>query len=166
VLLAPEGIASLTARRRPCGGTEPAVIIDLDNGPAAFSPDSAGTPAPGLANALARLREAGVVVLWISGTDANRVNDVADALRRTGLDPTGRDPLLLALSEDDRKQTMREEANEDVCVVAIAGDRRADFDELFDYLRSPDAAAGLDALVGSGWFITPVPLATVPPRTE
>ena len=165
-LLSPEGISRLTALRRPCGGNEPAVIVDLDNGPAAFSPEGAGPPSPGLAEGLARLREAGVVVLWISRADANRVNGVAEALRRSGLDPAGRDPLLLVLDEDDRKQTMRVEANEDVCVVAIAGDQRADFDELFDYLRNPDAATGFESLIGSGWFVTPAPLATAPAGTE
>ena len=165
-VLAPAGVRNLAAQRRPCGGTEPAVIIDLDNGRDAFSPEGANTPSPGLSSALARLRDAGFVVLWISSADANRVDDVAAALRRTGLDPEGRDPLLLALNEDDRKQTMREEANENLCVVAVAGDRRADFDELFDYLRNPDAAAGLDSLIGSGWFITPVPVASGPRGTQ
>jgi hypothetical protein len=157
-LLSTEGIASLAARRRACGSTQPAVVIDLDHGPTAFSPESAGPPSPGLVEALARLREAGVVVLWISGADANLVAEVAEALRRTGLDPAGRDPLLLTLGEDDRKQTLREEANEDLCIVAIAGDQRTDFDELFDYLRNPDAAAGFEALIGSGWFVVPAPL--------
>lgn len=159
-LLAPEAVLSLTPQRRPCGGTEPAVIIDLDHGPAAFFPENAGLPSRRLAEGLSRLRDAGIVVLWISSADANRVSDVADVLRRTGLDPQGRDPLLLVLKEDDRKQTIREEANEDVCVLAIAGDRRADFDELFDYLLDPDAAAGLEKLIGSGWFIVPPPVST------
>jgi hypothetical protein len=159
-LLAPEGSASLAARRRTCGNTQPAVVIDLDHGPTAFSPQSAGPPTPGLIEALARLREAGVVVLWMSGADANLVAEVGEALRRTGLDPAGRDPLLLTLGEDDRKQTLREEANEDLCIVAIAGDQRTDFDELFDYLRNPDAAAGFESLIGSGWFVTPAPLAS------
>ena len=165
-LLAPDGIASLAARRRTCGNTQPAVVIDLDHGPTAFSPQSAGPPSPGLVEALARLREAGVVVLWISGADANLVAEVGEALRRTGLDPAGRDPLLLTLGEDDRKQTLREEANEDLCIVAIAGDQRTDFDELFDYLRNPDAAAGFESLIGSGWFVTPAPLASAPAATE
>lgn len=165
-LLAPEGISSLMPHMRPCGGREPAVIIDLDEGPAAFSPESATTPSPGLAEGLARLREAGFVVLWISGAGANRVTAIGEALRRAGLDPEGRDPILLVMNEDDRKQSMREEANKDVCVLAIAGDQRADFDELFDYLRTPDAAVGLERLIGSGWFITPLPLASAPTGTE
>jgi hypothetical protein len=133
-------------------------VVDLDDGQAAFAPASAGLPSPGLAEGLARLREAGVVVLWVSQAHANDVRKVADALQLSGLDPTGRDPLLLVRNDSDRKQTLRQEANLDVCVIAIAGDRRGDFDELFDYLRDPATAVGLEALIGSGWFIAPAPL--------
>jgi hypothetical protein len=63
--------------------------------------------------------------------------------------------LLLIRSAEDRKQLLRENANDDVCVVAIAGDRRGDFDELFDYLRNPGSAVGLYPMMGSGWFLVP-----------
>lgn len=161
-LLEPGAAAGLAERRLPCPEKQPAVIVDLDSGPAAFSPTGAGLPSPGLAEGLARLREAGVVVLWLSQADANQVREVADALLFSGLDPTGRDPLLLIRNDDDRKQTLRQEANLDVCVIAIAGDRRADFDELFDYLRDPGRALGLEGMIGSGWFIAPVPFAPAP----
>ena len=118
---------------------------------------NAGLPSPGLAEGLARLREAGVVVLWVSQASANEVRKVADALLLSGLDPTGRDPLLLMRNAEDRKQTLRLEANLDVCVIAIAGDRRGDFDELFDYLRDPAVARRPRAMLGSGWFIAPAP---------
>jgi predicted secreted acid phosphatase len=138
-------------------------VVDLDNGPTTFAPGTASLPAPGLAEALARLREAGIVVLWVSQIDANKVRAVADALQLSGLDPTGHDPLLLVRNRDERKQTLRLEANLDVCVIAIAGDRRGDFDELFDYLRNPDAALGLEGMIGSGWFIEPVPFGSPAP---
>jgi hypothetical protein len=111
---------------------------------------------------VARLREAGIVVLWVSQAHANQVREVADALVLSGLDPSGRDPLLLVRNEDDRKQTLRQEANLDVCVIAVAGDRRGDFDELFDYLRDPAAAVGLEVMMGAGWFIAPAPFAAAP----
>ncbi len=149
--------------RLPCRAVTPAVMIDLDAERTAFSPDSAAQPAPGLAEALARLRQAGVVVMWISQAEANRVSEIGEALRRSGLDPVGRDPLLLVRAPDERKQLMREDAGKSVCVLAIAGDRRGDFDELFDYLRVPGRAAGLDAMLGDGWFLTPLPLAPVAP---
>ena len=133
------------------------MIVDLDTETAPFAPGGTGVPAPGLAEGLARLREAGIVVLWVSQASANEVRKVADALLLSGLDPTGHDPLLLMRNAQDRKQTLRLEANLDVCVIAIAGDRRGDFDELFDYLRNPDAATGLEGMIGSGWFVAPAP---------
>ena len=94
-------------------------------------------------------------MLWISRLPADEVDRVAEALKSSGLDPTGRDPILLVRNEDERKQVLREEANETVCVVAIAGDRRADFDELFDYLRDRRLETAYDAQLGSGWFLVP-----------
>ncbi|MCA1661832.1 MAG: hypothetical protein LC648_06605 [Novosphingobium sp.] len=144
-------------RMRECRAETPAVVIDLDREGAPFAP--AAAPAdPALAADLARLREAGIVVLWLTALPADRVGEVAEALRASGLDPEGRDPLLLARNPDDRKQTLREDANRDVCVIAIAGDRKGDFDELFDYLRDPAAAVSLDSFLGAGWFLVPPPL--------
>ena len=40
----------------------------------------------------------------------------------------------------------------------MAGDDRADFDELYDYLRDPDGAITLEKMFGNGWFLTPPPL--------
>jgi len=39
------------------------------------------------------------------------------------------------------------------CIVDIAGDERADFDERFKYLRNPEAGAGLEPVIGDGWFL-------------
>jgi hypothetical protein len=161
-LLGPNAMTALQPRRLACPQKPPAVIVDLDTGAAPFTPGSTGLPSPGLAEGLARLRQAEIVVLWVSQASANDVRKVADALRLSGLDPTGRDPLLLMRNAADRKQTLRQEANLDVCVIAIAGDRRADFDELFDYLRDPATADGLETMLGSGWFIAPAPLDAAP----
>lgn len=148
----------LEPNRRPCASRHPAVIIDLDGGEARFEPDTGARAPAGLGAGLARLREAGIVVLWLSGLPASRVGEVAAAVRAAGLDPRGEDQFLLIRGSEDRKQILREEANEDVCVIAIAGDRRGDFDELFDYLRDPRSAIGLDAMLGNGWFLVPPPL--------
>lgn len=156
-LLAPNPLTAVPPPRLPCPQRPPAVIVDLDIEQATFVPGRTGLPSPGLAEDLARLREAGIVVLWLSQASANEVRGVADALKLSGLDPTGRDPLLLVRNAEDRKQTLRFEANLDVCVIAIAGDRHSDFDELFDYLRDPATAQGLETMVGSGWFIAPTP---------
>jgi hypothetical protein len=147
---------SLTApARRNCPAQRPAVVIDLDDGSAPFTPERL-TRAPGeIAEGLARLREAGITVLWISQLPASSVADVARALRTSGLDPQGQDQLLLVRNGEDRKQVLREDANRDVCTVAIAGDERSDFDELFDYLRNPGGAVGLYPMMGKGWFLVP-----------
>lgn len=153
-LLTPEAVVSFGTGKRPCVGREAAVVIDLDPGGAVFAPGPA-PPMPAIAAAIAQLRSAGVIVLWVSQASANDVAGVAAALQASGLDPTGRDPILLVRNAEERKQVLREEANATVCVVAIAGDRRSDFDELFDYLRDPRLETAYDAQLGAGWFIVP-----------
>ena len=157
-LLAPESAAMLLPRRLPCQADESAVILDLDQGDAAFTPGTAMQVAPGLTDGLARLRDAGIVVMWISRLDANHITEVADALKISGLDPDGADPILLLLGENNRKQLLRERVGETACVVALAGDQRSDFDEMFDYLRDPEASHDFDVMLGSGWFLAPAPL--------
>jgi len=154
-LLTSESALLFQPRTRPCSGREAAVAIDLDPGTGLFSPDASGQAPAEAAAAAAELREAGVIVLWVSQANANDVAGIAEALRSSGLDPTGRDPILLVRNEEERKQVLREEANETVCVVAIAGDRRGDFDELFDYLRDPRLETAFDAQLGAGWFLVP-----------
>ena len=154
-LLTADSAISFRTELRPCTAREPAVVIDLDPADAAFAPDSAGAALPAVAAAAARLREAGVIVLWVSQTSANEVAAVAEALQSSGLDPTGRDPILLVRNAEERKQVLREEANQTVCVVAMAGDERSDFDELFDYLRDPTLASMYDGQLGAGWFLVP-----------
>jgi len=140
---------------RDCRAPVPAVVIDLDPGSAIFDPRQPLSAPAGVPEGLVRLRAAGVVVLWISQLPASRAADVAQALRKARLDPGGIDQLLLIRNTDDRKQLLRGDALADVCIVAMAGDARHDFDELFDYLRQPDQAFGLDAMLGSGWFLVP-----------
>ncbi|MEO6387282.1 MAG: hypothetical protein ABIT16_04655 [Croceibacterium sp.] len=149
--------------RRPCTRRYPAVIVDLDPARSDFAPGAAASSPPGLAAGLARLRADNILVLWLTQLPASRVGEVSAKLRATGLDPDGKDQFLLVRGADDRKQVLREQANEDVCVIAIAGDRRGDFDELFDYLRDPDTPNGLDAMLGSGWFLLPPPLVAPTP---
>lgn len=158
VMLSQDAKLDLLPEREPCERAERAVVIDLDPGAAAFEPGVPLRAQPALADKLDVLRRAGILVMWISRQDPNRVGEIADALLRSGLDPTGRDPILLTLGDGDRKQTLREQAAEAACVIAIAGDERQDFDELFGYLRDPRMAMNFDSLVGAGWFLVPNPL--------
>lgn len=141
--------------RLKCRAAVSAVVIDLDEGPQTFAPERLAAAPAAVAEGLTKLREAGIVVLWISRLPAGRAGDVAQALRASRLDPQGQDQFLLLRKADDRKQVLREDSSKDVCIVAIAGDERGDFDELFDYLRNPGSAVGLYPMMGEGWFLVP-----------
>lgn len=145
---------------RECSVQPASVLIDLDPGQSAFDPEARKPAEPDLVRRLAALREMGVIIGWVSGHTADRAGMVRAALRQSGLDPDGRDELVLLRFPDERKQTRRDDFARSHCVLAIAGDEKADFDELFAYLRDPALALPLDRLIGAGWFIVPPPLAT------
>lgn len=150
--------ASLQPDRAQCGAGEPTVLIDLDPEGEIFDPTNARRAAPGLSSALAQLRASGVKVAWVSRNPQGQVGAIRTALNRSGLDLDNSDQLLLMRYPEDRKQTRREDLAAGSCLVAIAGDKRTDFDELFEYLLDPSAAATLDPLIGNGWFLIPQPL--------
>ena len=151
ILAAP---GSLAPNMTDCAILPPAVLIDLD--PAEEALDMASiTPDRALAQGLAALRMQNVEVFWISGESAAIAGTLRARLRETGLDPAARDGLLLMRRAEDRKQLRRKELSQTHCVVAIAGDQRSDFDELFAYLKDPEAATELDVLLGDGWFLVP-----------
>ncbi|WP_284123682.1 hypothetical protein [Parerythrobacter aestuarii] len=146
---------TLTPDRAACRSTSSAVLIDLDPVADKLDPTEPMTR-PALANALERLREGDVEVVWSTGLTADRAGEVREWLRRSELDSEGADRLLLLRYPEDRKQTRRNEAAQDSCLVAMLGDERADFDELFDFLKDPKAAFGLDKMLGAGWFLAPI----------
>lgn len=153
----------------PCGNLPPAVVIDLDDANAGLDPGLARTQAaerlraePGLAAELARLRAAGIAVLWLSDQGFEVDQAVYANLQASGLDAAGRDPLYAQMVPDDRKQGRRQEIASRYCVLAIAGDKRSDAEEAYDYLVRPELAAPLETLWDNGWFILPLPLRTVP----
>lgn len=155
-LLAEPGL--LTPERMECGGKPPAVILDLDPGKESFDPLAPATGNPRLAAALGELRERDVTVFWTSHLGESFEDALRSVLAQTGLDPQGQDRLLLLRSLDERKHTRRTEIAQTHCVVAMLGDERADFDELFHYLRQPETALRLDAMLGSGWYLAdPLP---------
>lgn len=131
---------------------EPAVLIDLDPGDEAFS-EGSPLPDPSVALSLKVLRSEGVTIAWISKNSAATADLVRDALNRSGLDPEAEDTLLLMRYPGDRKQTRRKEFAAETCLIAIAGDRRADFDELYDYITNRNAAIELETLINNGWFL-------------
>ncbi|MHA7820335.1 MAG: hypothetical protein ACX930_11875 [Erythrobacter sp.] len=155
--------ASLMPTRAPCGDAEPTVLIDLDPDGATFDPTNVPRAAPGLSGALAQMRAWGVKIAWISGNAQGQFGAIREALNRSGLDLDNSDQLLLMRYPEDRKQTRREDLAASSCLIAIAGDQRTDFDELFEYLLNPEAAAALDPLIENGWFLIPQPLNTERP---
>lgn len=155
-LLAEPGL--LRPERMDCRDRPPAVIVDLDPGKESFDPLAPVAGNPSLAAALAELREREVTVFWTSHLGEGFAESLRSVLADTGLDPQGQDRLLLLRTLDQRKHTRRTEIAQTHCVVAMLGDERADFDELFHYLKQPETALRLDAMLGSGWFLAdPLP---------
>lgn len=155
----------------PCGFLPPAVIVDLDDGSgtglnlATATTDTGVRAAAGLAESLNELRRRDVAVIWMTSQPFDRFDTLSALLRSTGLDSTGNDTIVLTRSTTERKQERRTQTAASHCILAIAGDRKADFDELYDYLRNPDLPIESDRMIGAGWFLAPPPLAAAEPAT-
>ena len=149
---------NLDATTLPCGQRPPGVMIDID--PAGALVPLEGEPslnAP-LSRIVSALRSRGVTIFWVTGRNAAFAGEIRERLSLSDLDPAGQDTLVTMRYPDDRKQTRRRDFATDYCVVALLGDEKADFDELYDYLRSPDDAVTLERLLGTRWFLAPTPL--------
>lgn len=144
----------LRPQRKRCGPLPAAVFIDLDPGRGSFDPLRPGRASPGLGSALADLRRNGLAVVWFSRLGFNFAAATRTALAAGGLDPAGEDEVVLLRDITDRKQTSRDEVARRLCPIAMLGDERADFDELYLYLRNSSSAAGLDAMIERGWFLS------------
>ena len=151
--------ASLRPERRQCRGSLPAVLVDLDPADRAVPLDgTAGSQA--LAQVLADLRAQGIAVFWITSRGPAEAAEVRTTLFSSGLDPQGSDGLVLMRYPGESKQERRQDLGDTICLLAIAGGERGDFDELYDYLRDDKAALQLEAMFGDGWFLIPPPVAT------
>ena len=145
--------SDLRASRVECGARASAVFVDLDPGRASFDPLAPGVADAELGRVLAKLREQGIRVVWFSRLGENFAGAARAALAGGGLDPAGEDELVLMRDIGERKQTRRDEIAAQWCPIAMLGDERADFDELFLYLKNPDSAVTLDAMINRGWFL-------------
>ncbi|HEU4819564.1 MAG TPA: hypothetical protein VFS87_00200, partial [Qipengyuania sp.] len=145
--------SDLRTDRASCTAVSPAVFIDLDPGRGTFDPLAPGEPDRTMVAALEELRAKDVQVIWFSRLGASFEDATRAALAAAGFDPAGTDRLVLLSNLDERKQSRRDEAAKLVCPIALVGDERADFDELYLYLKQPDAALALDAMIGRGWFL-------------
>lgn len=126
----------------PCDQRPTAVMVDADL-------QSGGKP---LATALATLRGEGVKVLWVLD-DGDDATVAPGALAQAGF--VEGDAVLVARAKGERKQYVRQLATIDHCIVAIAGARRGDMDELYNYLKVPTTPVPSDVLWNQGWFLIP-----------
>ncbi len=150
--------ASLMPERKPCGEMPLAALIDLDPAGGLMSLDEGGeTPDPLLGDHLRQLREADITVVWISDHGPEAAGRIRSRLVRARFDPFGTDSLILMRFAGESKQVRRRRLGESYCLIAIAGDQRADFDELYDYVLDPGMAEPLEAMLGDGWFFAPPP---------
>lgn len=149
-----EDISLTDPRAMSCGSKPFAVIIDIDTAPGAVP-----LAQPGLAALLDTLRAAEIRIGWIG---EGNIAAIETALEKAGEDGNPLvmpdDAILSAPNKGPRKQEQRGQFAKGHCVLAIAGDRKSDFDELFDYLRDPTYAIGLDIFSNRGWFLVPSPL--------
>ncbi len=127
----------------PCDQRPTAVMVDADL-------QSGGRD---LAAALAKLRESGLKILWVLD-DGDDASVAPAALSQAGY--RDGDAVLVAKGRAERKQYIRQLATIDHCIVAIAGRRRGDMDELYDYLKDKTTPVPSDVLWNQGWFLIPV----------
>lgn len=145
--------SDLRSDRANCATSTLAVFVDLDPGRGTFDPLMPGVPDRSMRAVLEELRAKGVQIVWFSRLGASFEEATRAALATSALDPTGTDRLVMLSNLDERKQSRRDEVAKTVCPIALLGDERADFDELYLYLKQPDAAVALDAMIGRGWFL-------------
>lgn len=145
--------SSLQPARMDCGALPPAVLVDLDPGAGAFDPQTAGQTNPALAKVLAELRDQGAKIVWISAAAPAQGTAIERKLTASGLDPQGADELALPTASQGNKQALRNAIAKRYCPIAIVGDTRSDFDDLYLYLKDPASAVALESIINHGWFI-------------
>ncbi len=151
-----------------CEGKPLAVVIDLDdkNSPGWMKADTLYRQ-NGLIEVLRSLRVAEISVIWLSDQPVAASERVSAILEEAGFSQSESDDFLfLDRGGEDRKQVRRWDAARNYCIVAMAGDDRTDFDELYAYLRDPDGAIMLEHMFDNGWFLAPPPLVNATEATK
>lgn len=177
----------------PCGDKPPAIVLDVDEtailnlgaeyddllaNRKRFDEDAWDrwekggavyvAPTPGAKEALDRLRDHGVTVIFNSNRAAVNAAGAEAALNAAGLGPA-RHGETLFLSGDDasgsKKDGRRQTIAARYCVLAMAGDQLVDFSDLFKTepngiaaRRATVAYSGIADLWGAGWFVMPNPV--------
>lgn len=151
-----EQVSLIEPRAVDCADKPSAIIIDMDEAPGVELSDGEAT---GFGELLQFLRDNGIVIAWASDRSTGGLADDLAVLQAGEVPPMHAEDIHLFAWPGLRKQERRWNFAATHCVLAIAGDRKSDFDELFDYLRDPDYAIRLDAWIDKGWFLLPYPAA-------
>jgi 5'-nucleotidase (lipoprotein e(P4) family) len=177
----------------PCGDKPPAIVLDVDetsilNLGAEYDDLMANrrtfdedmwdrwektgaayvAPTPGAKEALDRLRDHGVTVVFNSNRAAVNAGGAEAALNAAGLGPAKHGETLF-LSGDDASGSFKDGRRRTIaakyCVLAMAGDQLGDFSDLFATepngvaaRRASVAYSGIADLWGNGWFVMPNPV--------
>ncbi len=150
--------AALEPVRAPCDADIPVVLIDLDPADGLMPLQNAAIANSSLVTVVEGFRLQGIAIAWITDREPTDAAAIRRILLESYLDPTGRDPLFVQRYPGETKQERRQALLETHCVLAIAGDERADFDDLYTYIRDQSFATGLEPMIGEGWFLIPTPL--------
>jgi 5'-nucleotidase (lipoprotein e(P4) family) len=192
VVLAPDSTLA-NPHFMPCDDKPPAIVLDVDETSIlnfgaeyddllaqrkAFDSDAWDrwekgganyvAPTPGAKEALDRLRDHGVTVIFNSNRAVVNAAGAEAALNAAGLGPA-RHGETLFLSGDDATGSMKDGRRQIIaakyCVLAMAGDQLVDFSDLFTTepngvaaRRASVAYSGIADLWGNGWFVMPNPV--------
>ena len=192
VVLTPDSTLT-NARFLPCADRPPAIVLDVDetsvlNLGAEYDDLVANrrrfdedvwdrwekmgaayvAPTPGAKEALDRLRDHGVTVIFNSNRSSVNAVGAEAALNAAGLGPAKHGETLF-LAGDDAKGSFKDGRRQTIaaryCVLAMAGDQLGDFSDLFATepngvaaRRASIAYSGIVDLWGNGWFVMPNPV--------
>nr|WP_286207726.1 HAD family acid phosphatase [Hephaestia sp. MAHUQ-44] len=123
-------------------------------------------PVPGVLDAVAIARQAGVTVIFNSNRSVDNAAATAAMLKQAGFgDVAYGDTLWLASAGEHGKDRRRWAISQQYCVIAQVGDQLGDFTDLFN-ATTPDvadrrasvSAKNVEWLWGLGWFLLPNPV--------
>jgi len=176
----------------PCDGKPAAIVLDVDEtailnlgaeyddlmaGRLGFDAaawdrwEKFGAPyvaaTPGAKEAIDRLRDHGVTVIFNSNRKAENADGAAAAINAAGLGPVrfGETLFLDDAASKGMKDGRRQRIAAQYCVLAMGGDQLIDFSDLFKTepssiatRRATVAYSGIADLWGNGWFVMPNPV--------
>jgi len=98
---------------------------------------------------LNQTRAAGISIIWLSNQYDIQIK-VTSKLQNSIF---FKDSDQISFVKKGSKQLLRQSLSETHCIIAIIGDDKSDFDELFNYLRNPDQYIALNRFFEKGWFL-------------